>query len=103
VPVTSEVLYPLARGRERLEEIKDYLLEQAGIAVTHYVLRGLRKMMTALGRTPSIGHSRTDLTEDSVKFWSVFSYLIVYDPATKPVEIVRVLHASRDVGRILAH
>jgi plasmid stabilization system protein ParE len=34
-------------------------------------------------------------------FWSVFSYLIVYNPAKRPVEIVRVLHGKRDVERIL--
>jgi plasmid stabilization system protein ParE len=44
---------------------------------------------------------RQDLTADAVKFWSVFSYLIVYDPARRPVEIVRVLHGRRDIGRIL--
>jgi hypothetical protein len=32
-----------------------------------------------------------------VKFWPVFSYLIVYDPAMKPLGVARVLHASRDL------
>jgi toxin ParE1/3/4 len=32
-----------------------------------------------------------------VKFWSVFSYLIVYDPAMRPIGIVRVVHASQDL------
>jgi plasmid stabilization system protein ParE len=36
-----------------------------------------------------------------VRFWAVFSYLIVYDPAKKPIEIVRVLHGKRDVKEIL--
>jgi len=36
-----------------------------------------------------------------VRFWPVFSYLIVYDPLKKPVEIVRVLHGKRDVEEIL--
>ena len=40
-----------------------------------------------------------DLTGEFVKFWSVFSYLIVYDPSKKPVQIARVLHGKRDAER----
>ncbi len=40
---------------------------------------------------------RDDLTDEPVKFWSVFSYLIVYDPATQPLGIARVLHGSQDL------
>jgi antitoxin ParD1/3/4/toxin ParE1/3/4 len=36
-----------------------------------------------------------------VKFWPLHSYLIVYDPAKRPVWIVRVLHGARDVRRLL--
>jgi antitoxin ParD1/3/4/toxin ParE1/3/4 len=32
-----------------------------------------------------------------VKFWPVFSYLIVYDPMIKPVGVARVLHGSQDL------
>jgi antitoxin ParD1/3/4 len=32
-----------------------------------------------------------------LKFWPIYSYLIVYDPETKPVEIVRVVHGMRDL------
>ena len=35
------------------------------------------------------------------KFWPVYSYLIVYDPGAKPVQIVRVLHGMRSVEEIL--
>jgi plasmid stabilization system protein ParE len=46
------------------------------------------------------GHVREDLTADSLKFWSVFSYLIVYDPNTRPIQIMRVIHGSREVSAI---
>lgn len=48
-----------------------------------------------------IGHFRKDLTSFPVKFWSVFWYLFVYDPAAAPIAIVRVLHGRRDVEAIL--
>jgi len=54
-----------------------------------------------LASHPEAGHLRQDLTPLPVKFWPVFSYLIVYDPAAHPLAIVRVLHGSRNVAAIL--
>jgi antitoxin ParD1/3/4/toxin ParE1/3/4 len=55
-----------------------------------------------LAANPDIGHLRADLTGEKLKFWQVFSYLIVYDHLTHPIGVARVLHASRDVATILA-
>ena len=54
-----------------------------------------------LATTPEIGHTREDLTDRPVKFWSVYSYLIVYDPASAPLAIIAVLHGARDVEQFL--
>ena len=34
-------------------------------------------------------------------FFLVYSYLIVYRPEAKPLQIVAILHASRDVAAVL--
>jgi toxin ParE1/3/4 len=81
--------------------IKNYLLENAGVRLTRYVMGKLRAGIRLVAKNPELGHLRGDLTDDAVKFWSVFSYLIVYNPSRKPVEIVRVLHSKRDVEGIL--
>jgi len=57
--------------------------------------------MAFLAGSPGAGHLRPDLTDENVKFFPVYSYLIVYRPATKPLQIVSVLHGHRDVGQIL--
>lgn len=54
-----------------------------------------------LARTPEVGHRREDLTSRPVKFWNVFSYLIVYDPVGAPLTIIAVLHGARDVEHVL--
>ena len=54
-----------------------------------------------LAETPEIGHRREDLTDRPVKFWNVFSYLIVYDPTSVPLNIIAVLHGARDVEHLL--
>jgi antitoxin ParD1/3/4/toxin ParE1/3/4 len=48
-----------------------------------------------------MGHLREDLTDEPVRFWSVYSYVIVYDPETQPLQILRILHGARDVRRVL--
>jgi antitoxin ParD1/3/4 len=54
--------------------------------------------------SPLAGHTRTDLTSLPVRFWNVPrfpNYLIVYDPASVPLAILRILHGARDVAREL--
>ena len=49
---------------------------------------------------PGTGHTREDLTARQVKFWSVFSYYVVYDPECNPIEIITVIHGARDVQQL---
>ena len=57
--------------------------------------------MELIGDNPGIGHVRDDLTDQPVRFWAVFSYLIIYDPVPRPVQVVRVLHGARDLAALL--
>ena len=54
-----------------------------------------------IAERPGIGHTREDLTDRALKFWSVYSYLVVYDPESRPLTIVAVLHGARNVGEML--
>lgn len=65
------------------------------------VRRELRGEMRRLADFPKMGHLRQDLADEPLRFWSVYSYLIVYRPDATPLEIVRVLHGARDVGHHL--
>jgi|SRR6266849_1042159 len=94
--------FVLTKPAERdLDAVKNYLVERAGPTIARRVLRDLRKALDLLGSQPGAGHVREDLTSRPVKFWPVYSYLIVYDPKTKPIQIVRVLHGSRNIEEIL--
>ena len=94
--------YKLSKEAEKdLDSIKSYLLEEAGGRVARYVLKELKEGMQFISDAPDAGHMREDLTDTPVKFWPVFSYLIIYDSQARPIEIVRVLHGGRDVATIL--
>jgi plasmid stabilization system protein ParE len=94
--------FVLTRPAERdLGQIKSYLVEKAGPTIAHRVMKEIRSALYFLGSHPEVGHVREDLTSRQVKFWRIYSYLIVYDPETKPLEIMRVLHGMRELGGIL--
>ena len=85
-----------------LDDIRDWVVSEAGPRVALYVMRSLLKAIRLLARHPELGHTRTNLTDLPLKFWPVFSYLIVYDPARRPIEIVRVVHGARDLRHSLS-
>ena len=62
----------------------------------------IRSKVVLLADAPGIGHWRRDLTSANVRFFPVYSYLIVYQPETKPLQVVSILHGKRDVEQILA-
>jgi toxin ParE1/3/4 len=94
--------YILASAAQRdIAAIRDYYLKKAGYRVAKYILNELLSGFRTISKNPGIGHVREDLTEEPVKFWPVFSYLIVYDPEKRPVEIVRVLHGALDIPSLL--
>lgn len=83
-----------------IRDIWNYIAQDSVRAARKVRLRILDTCQL-LAANPEIGHFREDLADQPVRFWPVGSYLIVYSPGTKPLEIVRVVHAARDVARLL--
>jgi antitoxin ParD1/3/4/toxin ParE1/3/4 len=92
------VLTPAAEGD--IVGILDYIEQDNPPAATR-VREALVDAMRLLAEHPGIGHTRADLADEFVRFWPVFSYLVIYRPGRNPIEIVRVLHGKRDVRRLL--
>jgi antitoxin ParD1/3/4/toxin ParE1/3/4 len=94
--------FVLTRPAERdLDAIKTFLKERTGPEIARRVMRDLRSALELLASQPGIGHAREDLTTRPLKFWPIYSYLIVYDPVPVPVQIIRVLHGKRDIQAII--
>ncbi|HEY5028860.1 MAG TPA: type II toxin-antitoxin system RelE/ParE family toxin [Candidatus Angelobacter sp.] len=94
----SFVFTPLA-ARD-LNEIWDYMASD-NIKAADRVLDVLEKALHGLAKNPGKGHWREDLADRRHRFFLVYSYLIVYRPETKPMQVIRVLHASRDIQALL--
>jgi plasmid stabilization system protein ParE len=65
-------------------------------------MRTISNALRLLSARPGVGQLRQDLTDEPVKFWQVFSYLVVYDYLVRAIGIARVLHSSLDIEAILA-
>jgi plasmid stabilization system protein ParE len=84
-----------------LFEIWDYVKEETSVTMADRVESAIKEKIAFLAVTPGAGHHRKDLTGEDVKFFSVYSFLIVYRPESKPLQIVSILHGRRDVEKIL--
>lgn len=84
-----------------LVEIWSYLQENAGAALADRVEAAILERVAFLATRPGAGHVRSDLTSQNVKFFPVYSYLIVYRPDTKPLQIATIIHGRRDLEEIL--
>jgi plasmid stabilization system protein ParE len=65
------------------------------------ILKALEAALQRLARNPGIGHLREDLADRSIRFYSVYSYLIVFRLEEEILKVVRVVHAARDVRSLL--
>jgi plasmid stabilization system protein ParE len=61
----------------------------------------LDSALDRLGAYPRIGHRRDDLTDRPVRFYRVYSHLLVYRDDTTPPTVIDVVHAARDVAQRL--
>lgn len=83
-----------------IEEIVGYIAkDKPGVAKR--VGDRFASTFDVLAKNPELGHLREDLTMRPVRFWPVFSYLVVYRAETKPLQILRVLSEYRDLAALL--
>ncbi len=87
-------------ARGDLLEIWEFVA-QNDLDAADRVEQEIEQAITRLTRIPRLGHIRSDLTSKPVRFWAVYSYLIIYDPEARPLEVVRILSGYRDVAALL--
>ena len=90
------VLKPLAQ--EDLAQTYSYIL-QTSLEQAELWLERVENQCQILAEMPTIGRVRSKLP-GNVRSFVMGRYVIFYRPNTDGVEIVRVLHGSRDLGQI---
>jgi antitoxin ParD1/3/4 len=63
--------------------------------------REFYKTFDSLARMPEQGYQRRDLTKRPVRFFPLYSYLIIYQPVDGAIQIMAVIHGNRNLKRLL--
>jgi plasmid stabilization system protein ParE len=84
-----------------LAHIWRYIKKESSEKIATRIESEIRDKIAFLAQNPGAGHLRKDLTDAPVLFFPVYSYLIVYRPDAKPLEVVSILHAHLDVEGVL--
>jgi len=80
-----------------LRDIYAYIAADDPVAARR-VLEDIRIAMQRLADHPGPGHLRDDLADEALRVWTVHSYLVVYRPDARPLQVVRVLSGYRDIA-----
>ncbi len=54
-----------------------------------------------LAQYPRMGHTRSDITDRDVRFWTTGSYLIVYREGPSALQILAILHGAQDIPEVI--
>jgi len=94
--------YRFTRGASReLNEILAYIAEDNPSAARR-VRERIFDACENLADQPGMGHRRPDITAKEVRFWNVRGrFLIVYRDTSRPIQIIRIFRAGRDVDAAL--
>jgi len=89
------------RALADLDDIWLYIAQDS-ISAADHVLDEIYAAIKEMAQMPGMGHTREDLTSRPLRFWPVYSYLIVYRAEADRIEIVRVLSGYRDIETMLS-
>lgn len=85
-----------------IQEIWGYFAhELQNLEVADRIRDELFQAMKKLGEKPGLGHFRSDLSSEPLRFWLVRNFLVIYRSELQPIQIVRILHGSRDIQTLL--
>lgn len=85
------------QARQDLDDIWFYIAKDSA-SNANKVEDAIVERLYLIAEHPSIGHVRVDVGDKSIRFFSVYDYLIGYRLKGDFVEIVRVVSGYRDVA-----
>ncbi len=84
------------RADRALDDILIFIASESGSRPAELVRLKFTREFRRLARHPGMGRQHPELTPHSHRFWRVYAYLVVYRPDVVPLEVVDILHGSRD-------
>jgi toxin ParE1/3/4 len=84
-----------------LADIRQYLLREAGPAVSSRVVKRIRLKLASIERMPYSGSLRPEFG-DGVRFHVSGPYVLYVQVNDQSVEVLRILHAAQDRDAIMS-
>ena len=90
-------------AKQDIREITAYIRTvQRSPQNARLVARRLKAQFGRLVTFPQLGHTREELDDPDARVIAVSGLLVIYDPALKPLTILRAVHAAPDLWQITA-
>jgi plasmid stabilization system protein ParE len=83
-----------------LAALFDYIAQDAGVDRAEMVLRRIEQTLQVLASWPLVGRVRRDL-DGTPRVFSVWPWLVVYEPIVDGILVWRILDGRRDVPAII--
>ena len=87
-------------AREDIREITTHIRRVQNPQNARLIAARLKDAFEQLVGIPALGHAREELADDEALVLVVSGLLVIYDPKLKPLTILRVIHAARDLQRV---
>ena len=84
------------KAKKDLDDLWFYIAQDK-ISAANKVENDLLEAFDLIATAPYIGTQRHDLLDIPVRFWIVHSYYVIYNPDTKPLQILRIINSYKDI------
>jgi toxin ParE1/3/4 len=78
-----------------LAEIWHYIAAD-NLGAADRVRNELERATHSLANMPGMGHQREDVSDPTIRFWRVYSYLIAYRMEGETLYVLRIVHGARN-------
>ena len=92
----------LPRAKTDLDDIWEHIAPDSFTAADRVEIE-LQEAIRDLLQFPGKGHTRDDVQDKTLRFWTVYSYLIVFRYEDRSLTVVRVIHGARRIGPLLGN
>ena len=87
------------QGRVDLLEIWHYIAQHS-IENANHTTDAIEAAIRKLRDVPGKGHGRREVRDPTLRFWTVYSYVIAYRYDADNLTVVRIVHGARDFKRV---
>lgn len=84
-----------------LESALEFVAHRDGLMRASKLLEAFSTAFQRLAERPGLGRVRAELTGESVRWWTVFDWLLLYQPNAHGIDVLTVIHGARELRNLV--